>query len=152
MTRRITVILALGLAGLPACPAVAQEPRAKAKPQRPWLPEGVKIERDLAYGPHKERNTLDLYFPTEGKAPARWSSGSTVVPGGAGARTADRDRRCNSCGAGTRSHAAFQKAGVDSTLMIIPGAGHGPEILTPETLQAVVVFFDEHLQRGAVAH
>jgi pimeloyl-ACP methyl ester carboxylesterase len=46
-------------------------------------------------------------------------------------------------------HAALQKAGVDSTLMIITGAGHGPEILTPETLQAVVTFFDKHLKRGA---
>ena len=48
-------------------------------------------------------------------------------------------------------HAALQKAGVDSSLMIIPGAGHGPEILTPETLRAVVTFFDEHLKRGAAA-
>jgi dipeptidyl aminopeptidase/acylaminoacyl peptidase len=48
-------------------------------------------------------------------------------------------------------HAALQKAGVDSTLMIIPGAGHGPEILTPETLRAVVTFFDKHLKHGTAA-
>ena len=66
MTGRFTVILALGLAVPAACPASAQEPRARAKAQRPSSPEGVTIERDLAYGPHKERNTLDLYLPTEG--------------------------------------------------------------------------------------
>jgi acetyl esterase/lipase len=69
MTRRFTVILTLGLAVRVACPALAQEPRPKAKAQRPPLPEGVKAERDLACGPHKERNTLDLYLPAEGQAP-----------------------------------------------------------------------------------
>jgi acetyl esterase/lipase len=29
----------------------------------PMLPEGTKVERDLTYGPHKERNVLDLYVP-----------------------------------------------------------------------------------------
>jgi acetyl esterase/lipase len=29
----------------------------------PALPEGTKVEMDLAYGPHKERNVLDLYVP-----------------------------------------------------------------------------------------
>src|SRR4029077_16741415 len=58
MSRRCTMILGLGLAVLIACPAVAQQPKAKAKSQQPLLPEGVKVERDLAYGAHKERNTL----------------------------------------------------------------------------------------------
>jgi hypothetical protein len=35
--------------------------------------------------------------------------------------------------------------------MIIPGAGHGPEILTPEAIRAVVTFFDKHLKRGVAA-
>ena len=82
MTRRITMILALALVP-PAC-AAAQE-KGKPKAQRPPLPEGVKAERDLAYGIHEKRNTLDLYIPTEGKAPrplviwihgGAWQSGS----------------------------------------------------------------------------
>ena len=47
-------------------------------------------------------------------------------------------------------HAAIQKAGVGSTLMIVPGAGHGPEVLTPDVIRAVVTFFDKHL-KGAAA-
>jgi hypothetical protein len=43
----------------------------------------------------------------------------------------------------------IQKAGVDSTLMTIPGAGHGPEILTPEAIRAVAAFFDKHLKGGS---
>src|SRR5262249_11856865 len=29
----------------------------------PMLPEGTKVEGELAYGPHKERNALDLNVP-----------------------------------------------------------------------------------------
>jgi acetyl esterase/lipase len=313
MTRRFTVILALGLAMLAACPAVAQEPRAKARAQRPSSPEGVTIERDLAYGPHKERNTLDLYLPTEGEAPrplviwihgGAWRGGSKdggprpamqllrrgyVVAsinywlsqhapfpaqiedckvaarflranaskygldpdhfgawgGSAGGHLAallgtsgevkdpegdgsnpcvssrvqavcdifgpanlftiaaqsgpdstlqhdapdspeslllggpildrkDAARRASPVtyitgddppflivhgdkdttvpvGQNRELHASLRKAGVDSTLMIIPGVGHGPEILTPKTLRAAATFFDKYLKRGAAA-
>ena len=313
MTRRFTVILTLGLAVPVACPARAQEPGAKAKAQRPPLPEGVKTERDLAYGPHKERNTLDLFIPTEGEAPrplviwihgGAWRGGSkdggprpamqllrrgyavasinyrlsqhapfpaqiedckaavrflranaakygldpdhfgvwggsagghlvallgtsgdvkelegdgsnsgvssrvqavcdifgpanlltiaaqsgpdstlrhdapdspeSLLLGGPILERKDAARRASPVTYITRDdppflilhgdrdttvpvgqsrelHTALQKAGVDSSLMIIPGAGHGPEILTPETLRAVVTFFDEHLKRGAAA-
>ena len=48
-------------------------------------------------------------------------------------------------------HAALEEAGVDTTLMIVPNAGHGPEILTPETLRATVTFFDKHLKHGTPA-
>ena len=313
MTRRITVILALGLAVLAACPAFAQEPRAKAKAQRPSSPEGVRIERDLAYGPHKERNTLDLYLPTEGEAPrplviwihgGAWRGGSkdggprpamqllrrgyavasinyrlsqhahfpaqiedckaavrflrasastygldadhfgvwggsagghlvallgtsgdvkelegdgsnpgvssrvqavcdifgpanlltiaaqsgphstiqhdasdspeSLLLGGPVLDRKDAARRASPVtyitkddppflivhgdkdttvpvGQSRELHAALQKAGVDSTLMIIPGAGHSPEILTPEVIRAVVMFFDKHLKGRAAA-
>src|SRR5947209_12678438 len=36
---------------------------APAAAQRPPLPEGTKVEKDLSYGPNGERNTLDLYLP-----------------------------------------------------------------------------------------
>jgi hypothetical protein len=35
--------------------------------------------------------------------------------------------------------------------MLIPGAGHSPEILTPEVIRAVVMFFDKHLKGRAAA-
>src|SRR5262249_9669933 len=69
MTRRCTMILGLGLGALSACPALAQERKIQAKFQRPALADGVKVERNLAYGTHGERNTLDLYLPGEGRAP-----------------------------------------------------------------------------------
>jgi acetyl esterase/lipase len=307
MTRRCTVILTLGLAVLIACPAAAQEPKA----QQPALPEGVKVERDLTYGTHKERNTLDLYLPAEDKAPrplviwihgGAWRGGSKdggprpaiqllrhgyavasinyrlsqhapfpaqiddckaavrflranaskygldpdhfgVWGGSAGGHLVallgtsgdvkdlegdgsnpgvssrvqavcdffgpanfltiaaqsgpgstiqhdapdspeslllggpildrkDAARRASPVtyitkddppflivhgdkdnvvpvGQSKELHAALQKAGVDSTLMIIPGAGHSPEILTPEVIHAVAAFFDKHLKGGA---
>jgi acetyl esterase/lipase len=306
-------ILGLSLALLVAGLAAAQEPKAKAKAQRPPLPEGVKVERDLAYGTQKERNTLDLYLPGEGKAPrplviwihgGAWRGGSKdggpqpalgllgrgyavasinyrlsqhapfpaqiddckaavrflranaskydldpdhfgVWGGSAGghlvallgtsgdvkdlegdgsnARISSRvqavcdffgpanlltmaeqsgpestiqhdapnspeslllggpilerkeaARRASPVtyiskddppflivhgdkdntvpvGQSKELHAALQKAGVDSTLMIIPGAGHGPGIVTPESIRAVNEFFDKHLRGGAAA-
>jgi acetyl esterase/lipase len=45
-------------------------------------------------------------------------------------------------------HEALLKAGVDSTLLVIPGAGHGRGILTPETDRVVTTFFDKHLKRS----
>jgi fermentation-respiration switch protein FrsA (DUF1100 family) len=42
-------------------------------------------------------------------------------------------------------------AGDNAELWIVPGAGHGAEILTPEAIRAVVMFFDKHLKGGAAA-
>ena len=36
---------------------------AQAQPKGPKLPEGTAENRDLRYGTHKERNTLDLFVP-----------------------------------------------------------------------------------------
>jgi acetyl esterase/lipase len=41
---------------------------------------------------------------------------------------------------------ALKAAGVESTLMIVPGAGHGPGIDTPERFKQVEEFFDKHLK------
>ncbi len=43
-------------------------------------------------------------------------------------------------------HEALKAAGVDSTLVVVPGAGHGTGIGTPETLRQVEAFFDKHLK------
>jgi acetyl esterase/lipase len=40
---------------------------APAAAQRPPLPEGTKVEKDISYGPNGERNTLDLYLPPSEK-------------------------------------------------------------------------------------
>jgi acetyl esterase/lipase len=37
--------------------------KAKAQPKPPSVPEGTQVSRDLRYGPHEQRNTLDLYVP-----------------------------------------------------------------------------------------
>jgi acetyl esterase/lipase len=55
-TAAVTILL---LAFTLLAPAQPTRVRTKAGPQ---LPEGVKVERDLAYGPH-ERNKLDVYLP-----------------------------------------------------------------------------------------
>lgn len=36
---------------------------ALAQPKRPKLPDGATEHRDVRYGPHQERNTLDLFVP-----------------------------------------------------------------------------------------
>ena len=43
----------------------AQEKKAPDKKEalKQKLPDGVKVERDLEYGPHGERNKLDIYLP-----------------------------------------------------------------------------------------
>jgi acetyl esterase/lipase len=58
---RIVIVLgvATGLLGFGG-PSNSQQPQKKTPPK---LPEGTAIERDLSYGPHKERNVLDLYVP-----------------------------------------------------------------------------------------
>jgi acetyl esterase/lipase len=44
-------------------------------------------------------------------------------------------------------HGALKKAGVDSTLIIIRGAGHGSGIFVPERMNDYVGFFDKHLKK-----
>lgn len=49
-------------------------------------------------------------------------------------------------------HAALQKAGVESRLQVLPGAGHGGGAFTSvESLKLMADFFDKHLLQGAVA-
>lgn len=60
MDRRFySALLAVGVLLPPA--ALPQTPKANGK--GPALPEGTQAHRDLRYGPHEERNTLDLYVP-----------------------------------------------------------------------------------------
>lgn len=47
--------------------ALLAAPPATAQPKQPKLPAGVEAHRDLAYGPHKERNTLDVFTPKSDK-------------------------------------------------------------------------------------
>lgn len=42
--------------------------------------------------------------------------------------------------------AALKKAGVESELLVIPGAGHGNGVFTKETGAKVAAFFDKHLK------
>ena len=44
-------------------------------------------------------------------------------------------------------HEALRKAGVDSTLMIVPDAGHGNGIFTRELMKTYAEFFDKHLKK-----
>ena len=43
--------------------ALLAAPPAHAQPKQPKLPAGVEAHRDLGYGPHKERHTLDVFTP-----------------------------------------------------------------------------------------
>jgi acetyl esterase/lipase len=44
-------------------------------------------------------------------------------------------------------HEALNKAGVDSTLKVIPGAGHGDKVFTPELMKEYAEFFNKHLKK-----
>ncbi|HEX4588894.1 MAG TPA: alpha/beta hydrolase [Gemmataceae bacterium] len=56
---RTAAVMFLLLGFTPLAPAQPNRPPAKVVP---WLPEGSKVEKNLAYGPH-ERNKLDIYLP-----------------------------------------------------------------------------------------
>ena len=44
-------------------------------------------------------------------------------------------------------HAALKAAGVDTTLHVVKGAGHGPlEVVTPEVRDIIMAFFEKHLK------
>jgi acetyl esterase/lipase len=64
MVRRVVwpvcaiVGLVAGLAAVPTADTAGQEKKAQPK-----LPEGVKLVADVEYGPHGERNRLDVYVP-----------------------------------------------------------------------------------------
>jgi acetyl esterase/lipase len=62
MTRVLSVVVTLTFV---LTTAGAQE--KKAQPKGPKLPEGTADHRDLRYGDHKERNTLDLFVPKSEK-------------------------------------------------------------------------------------
>ena len=57
----LPIVVLSGLALLVPVRSQAQEK------QGPKLPEGTKVERDLRYGLHEERNVLDLYVPKSDK-------------------------------------------------------------------------------------
>lgn len=42
---------------------------------------------------------------------------------------------------------ALKKAGVESTLKVVPGAGHGTGVFTPELAKEYAAFFDKHLKK-----
>jgi acetyl esterase/lipase len=54
---------ALAVALLVGLSVQADAPKNPPEKKTPPVPEGVKVERDLEYGPHGERNKLDLYLP-----------------------------------------------------------------------------------------
>jgi acetyl esterase/lipase len=64
MTRPLVPVglVLAGFLGLTALP-LARSQQPDPKPKAPSLPEGTKEFRDLRYGPHTERNTLDLFVP-----------------------------------------------------------------------------------------
>jgi len=50
-------------------------------------------------------------------------------------------------------HAALGKAGVESTLHVVPGGGHGgPGFESAETRGVIEQFFDKHLKKSATAN
>src|SRR5262245_1408742 len=55
-------LLALAPSALPR-PQDKDKEKAKTQPKPLAVPEGTQVSRDLRYGPHQERNTLDLYVP-----------------------------------------------------------------------------------------
>jgi len=61
----VAFLLALGGFALlaPAPTSSSAQEKTKAQPKGPKLPEGTAEHRDLRYGEHKERNTLDLFVP-----------------------------------------------------------------------------------------
>jgi len=44
-------------------------------------------------------------------------------------------------------YAALKKTGVDATLKVVPEAGHGNRIFTPELAKDYVEFFEKHLKK-----
>lgn len=60
----VALVLALGILTAPVPTMRAQEKeKQKAAPKPLVLPPGTESFKDLAYGPHSERNTLDLFTP-----------------------------------------------------------------------------------------
>jgi acetyl esterase/lipase len=59
------LVLAAAVAFTQSMPAAAQTAATQSK--RASFPEGTAEHRDLRYGDHKERNTLDLYVPKSDK-------------------------------------------------------------------------------------
>jgi hypothetical protein len=50
-------------------------------------------------------------------------------------------------------HAALTKAGVDSTLQVVPGGSHGgPGFDSPEMRGMIEQFFDKNLKKSASAN
>src|SRR5437764_15369465 len=68
MFRPLRWLCAAALLASAALAPARDDPKAppkappKAAPRGPRVPDGTKVLRDLAYGPH-ERNKLDLYVP-----------------------------------------------------------------------------------------
>jgi acetyl esterase/lipase len=65
--RPLPVALLLALVGLALVPPPGARSQEKAPPKGPKLPAGTAEHRDLRYGEHKERNTLDLFVPKSDK-------------------------------------------------------------------------------------
>ncbi|HEV3416626.1 MAG TPA: alpha/beta hydrolase [Pirellulales bacterium] len=68
-----------------ALPAAAEDPKpTTSQPRRQKLPEGINVERDLAYDSHGKSNTLDLYLPEKATAPLPlviWIHGGAWIAG-----------------------------------------------------------------------
>ena len=62
----IAILFATGLSLFPTRDLAASQEK-KAQPKGSKLPAGTAEHRDLRYGPHKERNKLDLFVPKSEK-------------------------------------------------------------------------------------
>src|SRR5262245_40112120 len=62
----VAFLFALSTATLAPAPT-ARSQEKKVQPKQPKLPAGTAEHRDLRYGEHKERNTLDLFVPKSEK-------------------------------------------------------------------------------------
>src|SRR5262245_52806689 len=62
----VAFLFALSTATLAPAPT-ARSQEKKVQPKQPKLPAGTAEHRDLRYGEHKERNTLDLFVPRSEK-------------------------------------------------------------------------------------
>ena len=127
--------------------------RAQERP-RPPLPPGVKVLRDLEYVPGGGRaqspesklvggNVQEIPGKAKAASPVTYVSAETppflIVHG-------DKDPLVP-LAQSQELHAALQKAGVETTLHVVEGGGHGQGFDTPEIAQLVRDFFVRHLKK-----
>src|SRR5262249_33215164 len=100
------------------------------KHDAPASPEAKLLGGPIADNPDKAAKANPITFITKDDAPFLIFHGDkdTTVP----------------VGQSQILHEALQKAGLESTLVVVKGAGHGPGINTPRYFQQTLDFFDRH--------